>query len=265
MIGIIGGSGFDNPDIWDGKIIQENSWNRYGQTSDGTIITGKINGIKVAFIARQGKKHTVAPHEVNYQASIFALHALGCTRIIATTMVGSFWSFNEIGMLVMPSQLIDFTKNRKNTYFDYNQVCHISMAKPFCETMRNIMEQTAKELEFRYRSDRNLAVVEGPRFGSAAEAEMFKKIGADIVNMTTMPEATLARELGMHYQVIGVVTDYDCIESHSGNDHVNTDEVYKQASIGANKIIDVIKAALPEIDKVNFKCRCEKEIDKAVV
>ena len=209
-IGVIGGSGLDNPGLlidYEEKQIET----PYGNPSSA-IACGKINGIEVCILPRHGKKHEIPPTQVNYRANISALKQLGCTHIIATTAAGSLKERIMRGDLVILDQFIDFTKQRKITFYDRfeKEPVHVSLADPFSEFLRKKLIQSCEELGLDFHPNGTVITIEGPRFSTRAESVLFRSWGADLVNMSIAPEAILAREAGIEYAVIAMSTDYDC-------------------------------------------------------
>lgn len=206
-IGIIGGSGLDDPKILiDPKEIDLDT--PYGKTSD-RLICGVIGNTEVVVLARHSKQHSISPTKVPYQANIWALKDIGCTQILATTACGSLRREMKPGDLVFIDQFIDWTNLRKLTFFE-DEVVHTPMAEPFDTELREKCVRTAKELGFRHHERGTMVTIEGPRFSTKAESKMFKLMGADLINMSTVPEVSLANELKLPYQSIAMVTDYDC-------------------------------------------------------
>jgi 5'-methylthioadenosine phosphorylase len=206
-IGIIGGSGMDDPRII--KVSREKkAATPYGSPSSRLTI-GTINGLDVVVLARHGKDHSIYPSGVNYRANILALKKEGCTHILATTAVGSLRERIKPGHFIFVDQFIDFTKHRPLTFHD-EKVIHTPMSEPFCHELRSLLVASARELKLRYHGKGTVITIEGPRFSTKAESHMFRKLGADVINMSTVPEVILARELGICYQSIAMSTDYDC-------------------------------------------------------
>ncbi|NMC59393.1 MAG: S-methyl-5'-thioadenosine phosphorylase [Candidatus Methanofastidiosa archaeon] len=207
-IGIIGGSGLDDP-----KLLQDYEEveikTKYGKPSSA-LVKGKIKGVDVVILARHGKTHSIHPSGINYRANIRALKDVGCTHIIATTAVGSLREEIKPGNIVFPNQFIDFTKKREYTFFDEEKVIHTPMADPFSENLRTILINGANTLGLKYHSKATVITIEGPRFSTRAESHMFRLLGADIINMSTVPEVSLAKELGFEYATVAMSTDYDC-------------------------------------------------------
>lgn len=206
-IGIIGGSGLDDPKILINSVKREIK-TPYGKPAS-KLIEGKINGKQVIILARHGKKHEIPPSFVPYRANIWALKEMGCTHILATTACGSLKEEMKPGDLVFIDQFIDFTKHRKLTFFE-DKVVHTPMAEPFDLKLRRLLTKTARKLKLDFHSRGTMITIEGPRFSTKAESLMFRRWGADLINMSTVPEVVLANELNISYQSIAMVTDYDC-------------------------------------------------------
>jgi 5'-methylthioadenosine phosphorylase len=206
-IGIIGGSGLDDPQILE-EATEKQVTTQHGSPSS-TLTIGKIRGVDVVILARHGKDHGVTPTKINFLANIKALKEEGCTHIIATSAVGSLREEIKPGNLVFPDQFIDFTKQRTSTFF-HDKVVHTPMSQPFNQELRDLLVKTSEELGFEYNKDKTIITIEGPRFSTKAESNMFRLWGADIINMSTCPEVILANEIGIPYQPIAMSTDYDC-------------------------------------------------------
>ena len=207
-IGIIGGTGVYDPGLFsDRREIKVHT--PYGEPSDAITI-GDYSGVKVAFIPRHGRGHRIPPHRINSRANIWALKQLGVKRIIAPSAVGSLQQEYKPGDIAIPDQFIDFTKGRQYTFYDGGQVCHISVADPFCPDLREIANGKTRLLGFSQHQKATYVCIEGPRFSTRAESKFFKEVmKADIIGMTLVPEVSLAREAEMCYVSIATVTDYD--------------------------------------------------------
>ncbi|MFA7653872.1 MAG: S-methyl-5'-thioadenosine phosphorylase [Candidatus Magasanikbacteria bacterium] len=210
-IGIIGGSGLDDP-----KIL-ENSHDMEAKTPYGApssfLKCGTIKGVEVVLIARHGREHTIPPTQVNFRANIQALKEVGCTHILATTAVGSLREEIGRGHLVILDQFIDFTRHRFSTFyesFEPGQMKHTPMAEPFDKILRQIFIDGCKELNLTHHERGTVVTIEGPRFSTKAESKMFRAWGADVINMSIAPEASLANEAGIPYVAVAMSTDYDC-------------------------------------------------------
>ncbi len=209
-VGIIGGSGLDNPDILkEPKAIEVET--EYGKPSS-SLLAGRIGGIETVILARHGRQHQFSPTEINNRANITALKEAGVTHILATTACGSLRQEIERGHLVVLDQFIDFTRFRKNTFFDTFATGprHTAMAQPFSEDLRRRLFETARALRLTVHPRGCVITIEGPRFSTVAESKMFRLWGADVINMSTAPEAMLANEAGIPYAAVAMSTDYDC-------------------------------------------------------
>lgn len=262
MIGIIGGSGLDDPKLL--KDFEEKEMEtKFGKPSSA-ITLGKLNGVQVAILARHGKKHSINPTRVNYRANIWALKELGVKSLITGNAVGSLREEIAPGDLALPSQFIDLTRHRMQTFFDEGKVCHISMAEPFCPELRKILGESAIELNLKMHFDKTVLVFEGPRFSTKAESKLYRNFGADLLSMTLTPEAVLAREAGICYQPVAMSSDYDCFLE--GRNPVTLEEVFKTMKANSEKVKKLFLHAIPKIARLESKkCTCEKEIKTALV
>ncbi|MDB3990713.1 S-methyl-5'-thioadenosine phosphorylase [Gammaproteobacteria bacterium] len=243
-IGIIGGSGLDNPNILkSAKDIELST--PYGDTSS-KIMQGIIMGQNVSIIARHGRDHSIAPSNINYRANIWALNEIGCTHLIATTAVGSLRSSIKPGDIVLPDQFIDFTKRRASTFFDENSdVVHTEMANPFSEQLIKEASRIASDLEISFHHNKTVITIEGPRFSTKSESNMFRSWNADIINMSSCPEVILAKELGLKYLTLAMSTDYDCWKEDE--DPVSWEMIKETMSNNSSNVIRIIKELIPRI------------------
>ena len=211
-IAVIGGTGlYDIEGITDVKEVYSDT--PFGKPSD-SIIVGKLGGVGIAFLARHGRKHTVSPTEVPSRANIYALKALGVEFIISSNSCGSFKEELKPGHLLIPDQIIDRTRNRTSTFFNDGIVAHIQFAEPFCPDLSNVVYQAAKESAANLpgaavHKGGTFIAMEGPAFSTRAESRLYKSWGADVLGMTVLPEAKLAREAEICYASIACITDYD--------------------------------------------------------
>lgn len=205
-IGIIGGTGVYNPDILS-NVREEILTNVYGQAK---VAIGTFLGKEIVFMARHGATHSVPPHLVNYRANIWALKELGVERVLATAAVGSLNEGMAPGSFVLVDQFLDFTKNRLSTFFDGGGlgVVHTDMTHPYCPNLRGVLMEAAKFQDITVHNTGTYVCTEGPRFEAPAEIRMFKIMGGDLVGMTSVPEVVLAREAGLCYATIGMVTNF---------------------------------------------------------
>lgn len=258
-IGIIGGTGVYDPEILDG--VKEQVQNtRYGSVK---ILTGHYKGTKVAFIARHGADHSVPPHLINYRANIMALKEIGVKNILATAAVGSLHFEFKPGQFVLADQFLDFTKTRTTTFYEGSEagVVHCDMTVPYCPDLRQALFKTGQELGVTIHNGGVYVCTEGPRFETSAEITMFKQLGGQVIGMTSVPEVCLARELGMCYANISIVTNFAAgistgILSHS--------EVVEMMGKCIHQVRGLMLESLPRIsgDKT---CDCAKILDDGSV
>lgn len=247
-VGIIGGSGLDNPDILkDSKDIEVET--KYGKPTS-ILKIGKIGGIDVVLIARHGRDHSITPSGVNFRANISALKEQGCTHIIATTACGSLKKEIGRGDFVILDQFIDFTRHRPITFFENfpggsANAKHTPMADPFSEELRNILISTAKELEIKTHEKGTVITIEGPRFSTRAESRMFQGWGADVINMSIAPEAVLANEAGIPYAAVAMSTDYDCWKEDEAS--VRWEDILKVFGENVKKVTELLIKTIPKV------------------
>lgn len=259
MIGIIGGSGLEDPKILkNAKEVKLET--PFGKHSPITV--GEISGRKVALLSRHGRKHELSPSKVNYRANIWALKELGCKYALASSACGSLREEIKPGDFVLPNQFIDRTFRRENTFFDREgKVVHLPMAEPFCRKLRKLILDEAKKLGYRTHLDKTVITIEGPRFSTKAESKLFRSWNADVINMTTVPEAVLARELGLCYQVVAMSTDYDCFLED--RPPVTIEEVLKVMKENAERVKALFLAVIPKIK--HESCECMTSTEKAKI
>lgn len=247
-IGIIGGSGVYN--IEGIEIIEEQSIETpFGKPSD-KVIHAKIDGVEFYFIPRHGRNHHVLPHEVNYCANIYALKSLGVEYLISVSAVGSLKEECPPTTMVLPDQFIDWTKGgRRRTFFGEGIVGHVSTAYPIEKGLQKVLEDSCKETEANYHLGGSYICIEGPQFSSKAESNIYRGFGATVIGMTNVPEAYLAKEAGMAYATLAMVTDYDCWRE---DDHCSVDEIMKVMSSNNKTAQKIIKSALKSLNKNRF-------------
>jgi len=259
MIGIIGGTG-----IYDASLLKNaeevKMHTPYGKPSD-LILVGEFKGKKIAILSRHGKKHTYNPSQVNYRANIYALKQLGVTRIISACAVGSLQENIEPGKIVFVDQFIDRTYKRENTFYEGQQVCHISMAEPFCEELRKILIENAKELNIDFAERGCYVCIEGPRFSTKAESRLYKSWGCDIIGMTLCPEVTLAKEAELCYASVAMVTDYDTFKE---DNLVSAEEVIKTMKENIEKVRKLLENVIPKIPEER-NCSCKDALKGALM
>lgn len=260
-IGIIGGSGFDNPEILK-ELKKIKVHTPYGRLSSFVSI-GKVEGIDCVVLSRHGDMHSILPSDVNFRANIYALKELGVTHILATTACGSLKEEIKQGDFVFIDQFIDMTKKRSQTFYEGQDICHIPMAEPFCDYLRKLLTDNAVKLGLRHHSKGTVITIEGPRFSSRAESNLFRSWKCDVINMTTVPECVLAREAGIHYAAIAMVTDYDCwrIDEES----VTADMVGKIMNENVANVKRLILSVIPQIKEINCKSHCVDSVKRSIL
>lgn len=249
-IAVIGGSGLDNPEILKNpeEIEVETP---FGKPAD-KLISGQIGGRNVVVLARHGKDHAIMPTKVPFRANIWALKEIGCTHILATTACGSLREEIKPKDFIFPDQFIDFTKHRNLTFFE-DKAIHTPMADPFCPRLRELLIASAEAMGIpRHKKGTNITI-EGPRFSTRAESKMFRSFGADIINMTTVPEVILAREAGICYASIAMATDYDSWKQ--GEEAVTWDMILKNMEHNAENAKKLLVEAIPKIAYLECSCR----------
>nr|XP_049706322.1 S-methyl-5'-thioadenosine phosphorylase isoform X2 [Helicoverpa armigera] len=268
-IGIIGGSGFDDPTLFENQVEREVT-TPFGKPSD-VLIEGQIKGVPCVLLARHGRKHQFQPSDVNYRANIWALKQVGCTHILATTATGSLVEEYKPGDLVILNDFIDRTWGRKCTFYDRTEggpkgVCHLPMHPAFCERARNAMITAARTRGYRYHETGTAVVIQGPRFSSRAESLMHRQWGGHLVNMTTVPEVVLAKEAGLSYAAVALVTDYDCWRENETS--VSVSEVLamfaKNVKKAADVIIDAVQVLAAETDRQYLSAH-QEQVSSAIM
>lgn len=238
-IAIIGGSGFENPDILKNNGETEID-TPYGKPSS-SFKTGQIKGVDVVILSRHGRDHAIPPTQINNRANIWAIKELACTHILATTACGSLREEIGRGDLVILDQFIDFTRHREITFhgaFKNGELNHTPMAEPFDQYLREKLNQKAAELKINCHQKGTVATIEGPRFSTRAESKMFQLWGADVINMSVAPECILANEIGIPYAAIALSTDYDCWKTDE--EPVTWEEVLKVFNQNVKNVIRLL-------------------------
>ena len=245
-IGIIGGSGLDNPELFmNPKDVAAST--QWGDPSS-LLKIGKIAGIDVVLLGRHGRDHTIPPTQVNYRANIQAFKDIGCTHILATTAVGSLREEIRRGDLVILDQFIDFTKQRKMTFhesFNSHHPVHTPMADPFDSKLREALIQVCSHQGLNFHKSGTVVTIEGPRFSTRAESKMFRLFGADIINMSVSTEVALANEIGIPYAAIAMSTDYDCWKEDE--EPVSWNAILEVFKGNADKVTRLLLEAIPII------------------
>lgn len=239
IIGVIGGSGLDNPDILQNP-RDERVATPYGELPS-PVRVGTIGSHTVCIVARHGREHTVPPSQVNFRAAIDTLKQLGCKGILSTTAVGSLRQEIGRGDLVVLDQFIDLTRHRPITFhetFAPHEPVHTPMAEPFDAALRGLLNDSCQELGITHHKTGTVITIEGPRFSTRAESNMFRLWGADVINMSIAPECILANEAGIPYASIAMSTDYDCWKTDEAP--VTWDDILAIFRQNAQKVTDVL-------------------------
>ena len=261
-LAIIGGSGLYNIDgIKDEKwITVKTPW---GEPSD-QILEAKIDNKQIYFLPRHSRGHKINPSNINFRANIDALKQLGVTDVLSVSAVGSLKDELEPGKFVLVDQFIDRTFARVKTFFDKEIVAHVSMAKPISPGLMKACEAVLKKINLKYQIGGTYLVMEGPQFSSLAESNLYRSWGCDVIGMTNMPEAKLAREAELRYASVAMVTDYDCW--HEDHDDVSVDQVIKtllgNADNARKMIVEIVKSFEEHIDPNDPAINC---LDTAII
>ncbi len=258
-IALIGGTGLQDSRVIKLKDVEEvKVYTPFGATSDN-ILVGKLEGRRVAFLPRHGRNHTIPAHRVNYKANVWALRELGAKRILALMAVGSLREEIKPGDIVIPDQFVDNTK-RVASFYEGGRICYVSMAEPFCEELSKVARSCCEELKIKYHYPATYVCIEGPRFSTRAESKLFRMWGVDVVGMTLVPECVLARELGICYLSLCMVTDYDVWAEKP----VDAMEVVRTYRRNFGKLKRLVREVLLRIPKER-KCRCELALKDACI
>src|SRR5450756_1404583 len=263
MLAIIGGSGVYNIDG-----LENTHWvkaaSSFGEPSD-EILIGELNGQSMAFLPRHGRGHRIPPSEINFRANIDALKRLGVTDIISVSAVGSLREHLAPGTFVIVDQFIDRTFAREKSFFGNGLVAHVSMAHPVCHRLGDHLHAAAQQVGIPAARGGTYLVMEGPQFSSLAESELYRSWSCDVVGMTNMPEAKLAREAELCYASVAMVTDFDCW--HPDHDDVTVDMVVKVLFSNADRARSMIKNVAPRLhaDSAGMACACRSALEFALI
>ncbi|MEM0445536.1 MAG: S-methyl-5'-thioadenosine phosphorylase [Nitrososphaerota archaeon] len=259
VIGLIGGSGIYSAEMLS-EAKQVKAHTPYGAPS-APMTVGRVGGHKVVFLPRHGIAHSIPPHMINYQANIWALKEQGVERVLAPSAVGSLQEEYRPGELVLPDQFIDRTHGRASSFYDGGQVAHISMADPFCPELTDIVYTEALKLGLPIHRGGTYICIQGPRFSTRAESNMFRAWGGHIIGMTLVPEVSLAREARMCYLTIAMVTDYDCWKEGW---RVTAEEVVRTMASNVEKVQKLLAKVIPMIPE-RRECACSHYLDEALL
>ena len=267
LIGIIGGTGLGDTlaeQIIDAEFCEIDT--PFGKPS-AAVLVGKFGKKNIAFLNRHGAGHKLSPSEVPFAANIFALKKLGVRTVLSSGAVGSLREQIAPGDLVIVDQFIDKTYRRTSSFFAGFGAVHCEMAEPACERVRQILIDTAKDIDVKTHPKGTYVCMEGPQFSTRAESLMHRSWGADLIGMTAMPEAKLAREAQICYALVALASDYDCWKPHEGGADKQTllKEIIGNLQMATNNCLELLKAVLSsERELVSESCHCRKSLDLAV-
>ncbi len=259
-IGIIGGSGlYAMPGL--SNVREERVTTPFGEPSDDFVL-GDLEGRKVAFLARHGRGHRILPSDLNYRANIYAMKMLGVERILSVSAVGSLKEEHKPTDFVIPDQFIDRTFLRVSTFFGEGIVGHVAFGDPVCATVAATFEQACEASGVVGKRDGIYICMEGPQFSTKAESNLYRSWGADVIGMTNLPEAKLAREAEICYATMAMVTDYDCWRP--GHDAVTVDQIVAVMHQNADNAARVVKATIAAMPKERT-CGCGDALKFAII
>jgi 5'-methylthioadenosine phosphorylase len=260
-IGIIGGSGlYAMPGLT--NVREERLTTPFGEPSD-SLILGELEGRNVAFLARHGRGHRILPSELNFRANIFAMKMLGVDRILSVSAVGSLKEEHKPTDFVIPDQFIDRTYARVSTFFGDGIVAHIAFGNPVCGSLAAVLEQACDSAGVIGKNGGTYVCMEGPQFSTRAESNLYRSWRADVIGMTNLQEAKLAREAEICYATIAMVTDYDCWRE--GHDDVTVDQVVAVLHQNADNASKVVRAAVAAIHTQEKTCTCGDALKYAIL
>ena len=263
VIGVIGGSG-----VYDIEGLEDATWKRvespFGAPSD-ELLFGNLEGQPMVFLPRHGRGHRVPPGELNFRANIDAMKRAGVSEILSVSAVGSLREELAPGTFVLVDQCIDRTFARVKSFFGTGLVAHVSMAEPVCGRLGDALEAAAKEIGIAFQRGGTYLVMEGPQFSSKAESELYRSWGCDVIGMTNMPEAKLAREAEICYATVAMVTDYDCWHPH--HDDVTVDQIIAVLTANADRARALVRATAPLLSGRSTLCDrgCHEALGSALI
>jgi 5'-methylthioadenosine phosphorylase len=263
VIGIVGGSG-----LYDLDGLTDQRWQRvaspFGEPSD-ELLFGTLDGQPIVFLPRHGRGHRIPPHEINFLANIDALKRAGVTAIVSMSAVGSLREDFTPGTFVLCDQFVDRTLRRPKTFFGTGLVAHVSMAHPTCGRLMEALAATAAQVGVTAVRGGTYVAMEGPQFSTRAEAEVHRRLGCDVVGMTNLPEAKLAREAELCYATIAMVTDFDCW--HPDHDHVQIDAVLAVLRANAAHARALVAGVVPRLGAHDGPCPsgCDRALEHAIL
>jgi len=259
-IGVIGGSGLYEMEGLT-RVKEVRVATPFGKPSDAVVV-GDLDGVRMAFLSRHGRGHRLSPSEINYRANIYALKKLGVERLISVSAVGSMKEALHPGHVVIPDQFYDQTKRRIGSFFEGGVVAHVALADPVCRDEAGKLAEAARKSGATVHEGGVYLCIEGPQFSTRAESLIYRQWGVDVIGMTNLPEAKLAREAGMCYATMALVTDFDCW--HPGHDAVTVEAII--ATLHQNVALSrrIIRAVTPSLAGP-LPCGCSRALETAVL
>ena len=259
-IGIIGGSGlYSMPGLSDVHDVPQKT--PFGEPSDAYVL-GMLQGRKVAFLARHGRGHRILPSELNFRANIYGFKQLGVDRILSVSAVGSLKEEHRPGEFVIVDQFVDRTRHRVDTFFGDGIVAHIAFADPVCPQLSQSVAAACKKANVVGKRGGTYLCMEGPQFSTRAESNLYRSWGMDVIGMTNLQEAKLAREAEICYVTVAMVTDYDCWHPH--HDSVTVDQIVAVLTKNAENACNVVREAVAAMPK-EHDCRCGSALKHAIL
>jgi 5'-methylthioadenosine phosphorylase len=257
-VGVFGGSGFYSflEEVEEVKVDTP-----YGEPS-APVSVGTVEGRRVAFLPRHGRQHQHPPHQVPYRANVWAMKELGARRIVGPCAAGSLQPHVKPGHFVVCDQLVDWTRGRADTFYDGPETTHIAFADPYCPEMRDVALRTGKNLGLELHDRGTVVCVQGPRFSTRAESDLFRRQGWEVINMTQYPEAILARELEMCYLNVSLITDYDVGVEGEAVEPVSHERVIKVFNENLAKLRDLLFRVVPALP-ADRECPCATALEGA--
>lgn len=260
-IGIIGGTG-----LYGIEGLQEKETvsvqTPFGNPSDAYLM-GELDGVPVVFLPRHGTGHRILPHELNFRANMYGFKKLGVEWIISVSAVGSMKEEIEPLHMVLPDQFVDRTRHRIDTFFGGGIAAHVPFAQPICPQLSDKLHMKIKKLGFSVHNGGTYLCMEGPQFSTKAESTVYRSWNVDVIGMTNLQEAKLAREAEMCYTTIALVTDYDCWREE--DDNLSIEMIIDNLTKNTEKVKEVIRAAIPEITTMDRSCPCCTALNNAII
>ncbi len=263
MLGILGGSG-----VYEIEGLKNTRWvqidSPFGAPSDDLLL-GELDGQRLAFLPRHGRGHKIPPSDINYRANIDALKRAGVTQLVSVSAVGSLREHLAPGTFVIVDQFIDRTFARTKSFFGPGLVAHVSLARPTCARLGDALEESAKQSGIRYVRGGTYLVMEGPQFSTLAESELYRTWNCDVIGMTNMPEAKLAREAELCYATVAMVTDYDCW--HPQHDDVTVQMIIQTLTENAGRARSLVTQVAPRLASFVGACPhgCSTALEHALI